>query len=252
MTRLASTAVAGFATGWSLLALISELFLSRTGQPAWLIGAALVFAGFAWIAIIRHDSVPARVFALFCCGMTLAFGPAPWMGPGWLQLLAGLARSAVIFASIAAALHFVILVPWGNRRHQSPSLAAIYLPVACAWLLVALRTQLDRSDHPLLNVFMLAVIGMCLAGYVILATIAFLRRYIRSEPHQRKNNGTRAMLLGTLAGAVPGLLAGFTLLGRAPGARYLMASAVLLPVSWYGVMRKMAASGGAQDRDGSR
>ena len=93
---------------------------------------------------------------------------------------------------------------------------------------------------------------MILASYLVIATIAFLRRYIRSDRQERRTRGTRLLLWGSLVGTVPGLLAGFTLLGRVPGSSYLMLTAVLVPLSWYGVVREISRSGGTQyvDRGG--
>lgn len=235
-----------FSASWALLALPAELIQESTGQLPVLIMVGLVFAGFAWAATRYHPSVPARVYALFCAGMTLAFSPAPWSGMFWPDVIFGLARSGIIFASIAAALHLVLLIPWGSKKDSPPGTMLVYTPALVCWLLVTGRTQLDISQHPLLNAFLLAVIGLILAAYFITATVAFLRRYIRSDKSQRTSNGTRLMLWCTLAGALPGLLVGFTLLGQVPGARFLMITAVLVPFSWYGVVRVMAESGRAK------
>jgi len=232
--------------------LAASLFLSATGQSPALIATGLVFVICGWIAVRRLGSSEAAVYAVFCSGMALAFSPAPWSGIGWLDTLSGLARSGVIFMSIAAALHLVLLIPWGSRKDTPPSTVLIYLPALVCWMLVTGRTRLDTSQWPLLNAFLLALIGLILASYLVIATIAFLRRYIRSNRQERQARGTRLLLWGSLVGTVPGLLAGFTLLGRVPGSSYLMVTAVLVPLSWYGVVREMVRSGSTEHVDRSR
>ncbi|NNL95295.1 MAG: hypothetical protein HKO64_06695 [Xanthomonadales bacterium] len=235
-----------FSTAWALGGLVASLFPAATGQAPELIIAGLVFAVCGWLAVSRMATIEATVYAVFCSGMTLAFSPAPWAGIEWLDTLTGLARSGVIFVSIAAALHLVLLIPWGSLKNKPPSFVPVYLPAVICWLLVTGRTRLDAAEWPLLNAFLLAVIGMLLAAYLLITTIAFLRRYIRSERRQRRRRGTRMMLWGSVLGTVPGLLAGFTLLGRLPGSRFLMLTAVLVPLSWYGVVRELARSGGSE------
>jgi len=211
---------------------------------AWLrVATALAFLAIGFFTWRERDGRMTRLLAVVGIGFGLAFLPGPWSGPDWLRALLSSARSALVLAAIVSMVGFVAGIP--PRRDEMAGrgrLILLLLPAVALWVLLSARALLGGTA---LDTLSLIAVALVLSAYLLTATILFLRKYIRTAAADRARLGLRAMLWGTLAGALPGLLGGFTLLGRWPLASYLFISAVLAPLSWAAVARKLGDSASA-------
>jgi hypothetical protein len=211
---------------------------------AWLrVATALAFLAIGFLAWRERDGRMTRLLALAGIGFGLAFLPGPWSGPDWWRALLSAARAALVLAAIVALVGFVAgIPPRGDKVAGRGRLILLLLPAVALWVLLSARALLGGTA---LDTLSLIAVALVLSAYLLTATILFLRKYIRTAATERARLGLRVMLWGTLAGALPGLLGGFTLLGRWPFASYLFISAVLAPLSWATVARKLERSDSA-------
>ncbi|HSM69394.1 MAG TPA: PDZ domain-containing protein, partial [Xanthomonadales bacterium] len=211
---------------------------------AWLrVATALAFLAIGFLAWRERDGRMTRLLALAGMGFGLAFLPGPWSGPDWWRALLSAARTALVLAAIVAVVGFVARIPPRfEEKAGRGRLILLLMPAVALWVLLSVRSLFGGDS---LDTLSLIAVGLVLSGYLLTATILFLRKYIRTAAEDRARRGLRFMLWGTLAGALPGLLGGFTLLGRSPFASYLFISAVLAPLSWAAVARKLEDSGSA-------
>lgn len=211
---------------------------------AWLrVATALAFLAIGFLAWRERDGRLTRLLALAGIGFGLAFLPGPWSGPDWWRAVLSVARAALVLAAIVSVVGFVAGIPprgdkVAGRRRQ----LLLVLPALVLWVLLSARAFFEGAA---LDTLSLIAVGLVLSGYLLTATILFLRKYIRTAAADRARLGLRVMLWGTLAGALPGLLGGFTLLGRWPFASYLFITAVLAPLSWAAVARKLEGDSGS-------
>ena len=208
---------------------------------AWLrIATGLAYLGIGYFAWRRSDTRMTRLLAVACTGFALAFLPGPWLGPDGLRTLLAVVRSALVLAAMVALLRFVALLPPGQVITLSGAGRLLVIaPAAFLWVLLSARAV---ADGVIPGTLVLIAVGLVLSGYLLSATVLFLRKYIRTEGGDRDRLGLRAMLWCSLAGTLPGLLGGFTLLGRWPFAAYLFVTAILAPLSWAAVAHRIDQS----------
>lgn len=209
---------------------------------------ARIATGLACMAICvgawrRRHAPLTRWLALAGIGFGLAFLPGPWFESGGLRMAASLLRSALVLAGLVAAVRFVsALSPLPERRRTS---AWAWLPAALLWVMLGARNIWPGLAGGALNTLVLVCVGLVFSGYLLTGTILFLRKYIRASSADRRDHGLRLVLWGTLLGVLPGLLGGFTLLGRWPAGSWLFLTAVCAPLGWAAAARRQQYSGGS-------
>lgn len=206
------------------------------------IATGLACTAICFVAWRRRESPLTRWLALAGIGFGLAFLPGPWFESGPLRSAASLLRSALVLTGLVAAVRFVSLLPSSAEQHRKSAWA--WLPAAALWGLLSARSLWPGLADGALNTLALVSVGLVFSGYLLTATILFLRQYIRATAADRRDRGLRLMLWATLLGLLPGLLGGFTLLGRWSLGSWLFLTAVLAPLGWSVAAHRHRCSGG--------
>lgn len=189
------------------------------------IATGLACMAICFVAWRRHESPLTRWLAVAGIGFGLAFLPGPWFESGGLRSAASLLRSALVLTGLVAVVRFISLLPAIPERRRNSAWA--WLPLALLWGLLGARSLWPGLADGALNTLALVCVGLVFSGYLLTATVMFLRQYIRATTADRRHRGLRLMLWATLLGVLPGLLGGFTLLGRWPLGSWLFVTAVL-------------------------
>lgn len=162
-----------------------------------------------------------------------AFLGGPYLTAAGLRLAVDAIVTSSVLLGFAVLLHFLVAFPEGGGRRQR---ALIYGPVVLVALIVLAFLFIQPPATSALNVFFRTMFGILIAGYFGLSVYAVIRTHRRASPEQRGAHGLGLMLLGTVVGLVPLVVAGVLQLVAPryvpPGAQYWFLTLILIPATF--------------------
>jgi hypothetical protein len=189
------------------------------------------------LAWLHRPCGSTRTLMLAGLGLSLAFVDGPYVSNFALRSAIMAGTSLLVMIGVAAMVHFLLLFPnprpWAGR---SPGRVLIYLPALLLWLLVAYRVLFTPESSTALTSLTNLMAGAITGVYLLFSLYLLLRNYSKTNALQRKAQALNLMLLGTVLGILPVLIAqlvtAFSPHAALPGQAFYFVSLALIPLSW--------------------
>jgi len=223
-----------------LPAKVRVLFFSYTA-----IGFCILICGL-WVYVkVQTASTTLLALASLCFGFN--FTNVPTLDAYALRLIYWSVRNVVVVAGMATMLHFVMVFPkpkaWLERKGAR---LVLYGPPSLAALFVLFLFVFEPEATSALNSFTNIFLGVLWIVYVGATVVALGHSYVKASREERVSYGLHFVLLGTVIGLLPFLLA--SVVGVVapkvvlPGVEFYQLTTVLVPVAIaQAVLRKEGA-----------
>lgn len=200
---------------------------------AFIIGLFFIVLGvYAHTKIKTLLSLSFAIFAL-CFGYNFMFGS--YANDELLRKIINVFTNTVVLFSIAALANFMLKYPpHSNFLNKKGSLLWLYIPavalIVFIWVLIFVQPDSTSSLNQIIRI----LFGIFIVGYFGVALVTLIIKYAKSTNEQRQLRGLNFLLLGTVIGLVPILIAILvqtispkTLL---PGSDYFYITFVAIPI----------------------